>query len=225
MTVENINNNFNASRFIVVEGPIGVGKTSLAKRLADSFSGSLILEDIENNPFLDRFYEEGRDGGLPAQLFFLFQRAKQLEKLHQSDLFSNTSIADFHIEKDKLFASVNLDPSEMALYEQIYEKMDIISLVPDLVIYLQADPDILLKRIAHRGVSSEKFIDRGYLEKLTETFASHYHNYNDGPLLIVNTASIDLINNHEDYEQLLDQIKCTTGGRHFFNPQTAIGFS
>ena len=152
MTVENINNNFNASRFIVVEGPIGVGKTSLAKRLADSFSGSLILEDIENNPFLDRFYKEGRDGGLPAQLFFLFQRAKQLEKLHQSDLFSNTSIADFHIEKDKLFASVNLDPSEMALYEQIYEKMDIMSLVPDLVIYLQADPDILLKRIAHRGV-------------------------------------------------------------------------
>ena len=225
MTVENINNNFNASRFIVVEGPIGVGKTSLAKRLADSFSGSLILEDIENNPFLDRFYKEGRDGGLPAQLLFLFQRAKQLEKLHQSDLFSNTSIADFHIEKDKLFASVNLDPSEMALYEQIYEKMDIMSLVPDLVIYLQADPDILLKRIAHRGVSSEKFIDRGYLEKLIETFASHYHNYNDGPLLIVNTASIDLINNHEDYEQLLDQIKCTTGGRHFFNPQTAIGFS
>ena len=106
----------------MVEGPIGVGKTSLAKRLADSLSGALVLENIENSPFLDRFYQGGRDSGLPAQLFFLFQRAKQLESLRQSDLFSNISIADFHIEKDRLFASVNLDPSEMALYEQIYEK-------------------------------------------------------------------------------------------------------
>jgi deoxyadenosine/deoxycytidine kinase len=145
--------------------------------------------------------------------------------MRQSDLFSSINIADFHIEKDKLFASVNLDPSELSLYEQIYEKMDIKKSIPDLVIYLQASPDILLHRIAHRGVETEKFIDRNYLERLVETFASHYHNYNESPLLIVNTTSIDIINNEEDYDQLLNQILSTTVGRHFFNPLAAVGFS
>lgn len=212
-------------RFIVVEGPIGVGKTSLAKRLAESLSGNLILEEVESNPFMDRFYQDGHGGSLPAQLFFLFQRAKKLESMRQSDLFSSINIADFHIEKDKLFASINLDPSELSLYEQIYEKMDIKKSIPDLVIYLQASPDILLHRIAHRGVETEKFIDRNYLERLVETFASHYHNYNESPLLIVNTTSIDIINNEEDYDQLLNQILSTTVGRHFFNPLAAVGFS
>ena len=213
-----------SSQFIVVEGPIGVGKTSLAKKLSESLSGTLILEDIENNPFLDRFYKGGR-GALPAQLHCLFQRAKQLEILRQSDLFSSIYVADFHLEKDKLFASVNLDSSEMELYEKVYENMDIENVVPDLVIYLQANPSVLLERIARRNVPSEKFIDRNYLENITESFARHYHSYDDGPLLIVNTASIDPLNNEIEYKQLLEQIKTTKGGRHFFNPLSVVGFS
>ena len=212
------------SQFIVVEGPIGVGKTSLAKKLSESLSGTLILEDIDNNPFLDRFYKGGR-GALPAQLHCLFQRAKQLEILRQSDLFSSIYVADFHLEKDKLFASVNLDSSEMELYEKVYENMDIENVVPDLVIYLQANPSVLLERIARRNVPSEKFIDRNYLENITESFARHYHSYDDGPLLIVNTASIDPLNNENEYTQLLEQIKTTKGGRHFFNPLSVVGFS
>ena len=213
-----------SSQLIVVEGPIGVGKTSLAKKLSESLSGTLILEDIDNNPFLDRFYKGGR-GALPAQLHCLFQRAKQLEILRQSDLFSSIYVADFHLEKDKLFASVNLDSSEMELYEKVYENMDIENVVPDLVIYLQANPSILLERIARRNVPSEKFIDRNYLENITESFARHYHSYDDGPLLIVNTASIDPLNNEIEYKQLLEQIKTTKGGRHFFNPLSVVGFS
>ena len=213
-----------SSQFIVVEGPIGVGKTSLAKKLSESLSGTLILEDIDNNPFLDRFYKGGR-GALPAQLHCLFQRAKQLEILRQSDLFSSIYVADFHLEKDKLFASVNLDSSEMELYEKVYENMDIENIVPDLVIYLQANPSVLLERIARRNVPSEKFIDRNYLENITESFARHYHSYDDGPLLIVNTASIDPLNNENEYKQLLEQIKTTKGGRHFFNPLSVVGFS
>lgn len=213
-----------SSQLIVVEGPIGVGKTSLAKKLSESLSGTLILEDIDNNPFLDRFYKGGR-GALPAQLHCLFQRAKQLEILRQSDLFSSIYVADFHLEKDKLFASVNLDSSEMELYEKVYENMDIENVVPDLVIYLQANPSVLLERIARRNVPSEKFIDRNYLENITESFARHYHSYDDGPLLIVNTASIDPLNNEIEYKQLLEQIKTTKGGRHFFNPLSVVGFS
>ena len=213
-----------SSQFIVVEGPIGVGKTSLAKKLSESLSGTLILEDIDNNPFLDRFYKGGR-GALPAQLHCLFQRAKQLEILRQSDLFSSIYVANFHLEKDKLFASVNLDSSEMELYEKVYENMDIENVVPDLVIYLQANPSVLLERIARRNVPSEKFIDRNYLENITESFARHYHSYDDGPLLIVNTASIDPLNNEIEYKQLLEQIKTTKGGRHFFNPLSVVGFS
>ena len=213
-----------SSQFIVVEGPIGVGKTSLAKKLSESLSGTLILEDIDNNPFLDRFYKGGR-GALPAQLHCLFQRAKQLEILRQSDLFSSIYVADFHLEKDKLFASVNLDSSEMELYEKVYQNMDIENVVPDLVIYLQANPSVLLERIARRNVPSEKFIDRDYLENITESFARHYHSYDDGPLLIINTASIDPLNNENEYKQLLEQIKITKGGRHFFNPLSVVGFS
>ena len=213
-----------SSQFIVVEGPIGVGKTSLAKKLSESLSGTLILEDIDNNPFLDRFYKGGR-GALPAQLHCLFQRAKQLEILRQSDLFSSIYVADFHLEKDKLFASVNLDSSEMELYEKVYQNMDIENVVPDLVIYLQANPSVLLERIARRNVPSEKFIDRNYLENITESFARHYHSYDDGPLLIVNTASIDPLNNEIEYKQLLEHIKTTKGGRHFFNPLSVVGFS
>lgn len=212
-------------RFIVVEGPIGVGKTSLARRLAASFDGQLVLEHVEDNPFLERFYRSGRQAALPAQLFFLFQRARQVEKLRQSDLFSSVRVADFHLDKDRLFAEVNLDREEMALYEQICTKLDVESPVPDLVIYLQASVDALLGRIARRGVSYERSIDRNYLERLTDAYAKYFHAYDAGPLLIVNASSIDPVHNDADYEALFQQIQQTTGGRNFFNPIAAVALA
>jgi deoxyguanosine kinase len=212
-------------RFIVVEGPIGVGKTSLALRLAESFGGEVLLEQIEANPFLERFYRSGRTAALPAQLFFLFQRARQLEELRQSDLFSSVRVADYLFAKDRLFAELNLDREEMSLYEQISDKLGIEAPVPDLVVYLQASVDALLQRISRRGVPYERMIDRAYLEKLTDAYARFFHEYDEGPLLIVNASSIDPVHNDADYEQLFRQIRRTTGGRHFFNPAAAAALA
>ena len=210
--------------FIAIEGPIGVGKTILANRLASSFNYQTLLEDAGDNPFLERFYRSGRSAALPAQLFFLFQRARQVESLRQADLFAPIRIADFLLEKDHLFAEINLDPEELSLYEQIQDKMDIDAPVPDLVIYLQASVDALFDRIARRGIGYENLIERSYLERLTDTYSRFFHAYNDGPLLIVNASQIDPVNNDADYEQLFRQIERTTGGRHFFNP-TAAAFA
>lgn len=212
-------------RFIVVEGPIGVGKTSLARRLAESFAGELVLEPSEENPFLERFYRSGRNGALPAQLFFLFQRAKQMEDLRQSDMFSPVRVADFHMDKDRLFAEVNLDREEMDLYEQIRAKLDVEAPVPDLVVYLQAPADALLQRIARRGIPYERMIDRAYLERLTDTYARHFYNFDESPLLIVNAAAIDPVSNEADYQRLFDQIRRTSSGRHFFNPASAVALA
>ena len=212
-------------RFIVVEGPIGVGKTSLAKRLATSFGGEVVLEHVEQNPFLERFYRSRRDAALPTQLFFLFQRARQLEALRQSDMFSPVRVADFHFAKDRLFAELNLDRAEMSLYEQICARLEVDSPVPDLMIYLQASVDTLLRRIVRRGIPYERTIDRGYLERLAEAYAGYFHSYDDGPLLIVNASSIDPVHNDADYEQLYRQIRRTSGGRHFFNPVAAAALA
>lgn len=207
--------------FIIVEGPIGVGKTSLAIRLAESFDGEVVLEHAEENPFLERFYKSGRSAALPAQLFFLFHRARQLEELRQSDLFSPVRVADFHFAKDRLFAELNLDPEELRLYEQITQKLDVEAPVPDLMIYLQASVDALMRRIMRRGRPYERNIDRQYLEGLTEAYARYFHSYDEGPLLIVNASSIDPVHNEADYQLLFQQIRRTTGGRHFFNPAAA----
>lgn len=212
-------------RFIVVEGPIGVGKTSLALRLAESFGGEVLLEQIEANPFLERFYRSGRAAALPAQLFFLFQRARQLEELRQSDLFSSVRVADYLFAKDRLFAELNLDREEMSLYEQISDKLCVEAPVPDLVVYLQASVDALMQRISRRGVPYERMIDRAYLEQLTDAYARFFHEYDEGPLLIVNASSIDPVHNDADYEQLFRQIRRTTGGRHFFNPAAAAALA
>ena len=214
-----------AARFIVVEGPIGVGKTSLARRLADALGGELLLEPVDENPFLERFYRNAPGSALPAQLFFLFQRAKQLEDLRQSDLFARIRVADFHIDKDRLFAGVNLDAEELALYEQMYERVAPEPQQPDLVIYLQAPVDALMRRIARRGNPQERFIDRAYLDRLAEAYARHYHNFDEAPLLIVNAASIDPINNDADFAQLLEQVRRTTTGRNFFNPAAAVALA
>lgn len=221
MSVSTLSSASNASRFIAVEGPIGVGKTALAQRLAESLSADLVLEEAAANPFLARFYEDGKSAALPAQMFFLFSRARQLEDLRQSDLFTDVRVADYLFAKDRLFAELNLDRDELSLYDQVAENLAIEPPVPDLVIYLQASVDVLLERIAGRGISAESRIGRNYLERLTDSYARFFHEYNEGPLLIVNASQIDPINNAADYEQLFQQIERTTGGRHFFNPVAA----
>ena len=208
-------------RFIAVEGPIGVGKTSLARKLAESLSADLVLEEVYENPFLERFYREGRSAALPAQMYFLFARARQIEELLQPDLFANVRVADYLFAKDRLFAELNLSADELALYDQVVATLKVDAPVPDLVIYLQSSVDALLERIARRGIPAERAIDRRYLERLNDAYARYFHAYNDGPLLIVNASQIDPISNSADYDQLFQQIEKTTGGRHFFNPASA----
>jgi deoxyadenosine/deoxycytidine kinase len=154
-------------------------------------------------------------------MFFLFARARQIESLRQSDLFSSVRVSDYLFAKDHLFADLNLNPDELGLYHQVVETLNVEAPVPDLVIYLQASVDALLERVARRGVAFERAIDRRYLERLTDAYARFFHEYDDGPLLIVNASQIDPINNAADYEQLFRQIENTTGGRHFFNPVAA----
>jgi deoxyadenosine/deoxycytidine kinase len=221
LSVSQFSRNASSSRYIVVEGPIGVGKTSLARKLATSLSADLVLEEVYENPFLERFYRDGQSAALPAQMFFLFSRAKQIEDLRQSDMFASVRVSDYLFSKDQLFADLNLSADELALYNQVVLSLNIEAPVPDLVIYLQASVDSLLERIARRGVSFERSIDRGYLERLTDAYARFFHSYVEGPLLIVNASQIDPINNATDYELLFQQIERTTGGRHFFNPAMA----
>lgn len=205
-------------RYIVIEGPIGVGKTSLAKRLASDFSGELLLEGAEENPFLERFYRNPRHAALPTQLFFLFQRAQQIQELRQSDMFAPVRVADFILEKDRLFAQLTLDDHELKLYEQVYDNITVDAPQPDLVIYLQAPVDVLLTRVQKRGREYERFIETNYLERLVEAYTRFFYHYTATPLLIVNAADIDLVNNDQDYQFLLERLGKTTSGRHYFNP-------
>lgn len=218
MSVSHLQTSAKGPRYIAIEGPIGVGKTALARRLADSLSADLVLEEVEENPFLERFYRDGRAAALPAQMFFLFARARQIENLRQSDLFTDTRVSDYLFSKDRLFASINLEADELSLYEQVVDNLAVEPPVPDLVIYLQSTVDALLQRISRRGRPYELVIDRKYLEQVTEAYARFFHSYDEGPLLIVNASQIDPTRNNADYEQLFQQIEQTTGGRHFFNP-------
>ncbi len=206
-------------RYIVVEGPIGVGKTSLARKLGESLEAELVLEQDAQNPFLERFYKSPKSGALPAQLFFLFQRAQQLGTLKQQDLFAPRRVADYLFEKDRLFASLTLDPAEMALYEQVASRLDVDPPRPDLVVYLQAPVETLLQRIAKRGIAYETSgIDAGYLARLNDAYARFFHEYDRAPLLIVNAANIDPAHNQADFDELVGAIRRMKKGRMYYNP-------
>jgi deoxyadenosine/deoxycytidine kinase len=205
-------------RYIAVEGPIGVGKTTLAKKLAMSFNYATLLEDAHANPFLERFYRNPGQAALAAQLFFLFQRSQKIQDIRQADIFENVRVADFLIEKDPLFARINLDPDEFRLYEKVYQQLTIDAPRPDLVIYLQAATDVLISRIEARGLAYEQGIDRAYLERLNEVYSEFFLYYDDAPLLIVNASELDLAHSTEDYRQLVDYLLDIRRGRHYFNP-------
>ena len=207
-----------AHHYVVIEGPIGVGKTSLARRLAELWSAELILEQAEQNPFLEKFYRDPVGTALPVQLHFLFQRTQQLSGLKQQDLFSSVRVADYLLEKDRLFARVTLDDAEFGLYDQVYDRLVIEPPKPDLVIYLQAPVDVLLQRISRRGLRMESLIDRPYLEKLNEAYARFFHDYDAAPLLIVNAATLDPLANEADFAELLSAIARMKRGRLYFNP-------
>jgi len=220
---QDINKSSSIPRYIAVEGPIGVGKTSLAKRLAKSFNYEILLEKSENNPFLERFYRDPRQMALATQLFFLFQRAQQIQDLRQDDMFEPVRVADFLMEKDRLFARQNLDTDEFKLYQNVYEHLTIDAPQPDLVIYLQAPVEVLIERIQKRGIQSEQLIEKRYLENLSNAYTEFFHYYDDSTLLVVNSAEIDLVNNDEDYDQLLDYILTTRkGSRNYFNPRPTL---
>ncbi len=204
--------------YVVVEGPIGVGKTALARRLAQSFGVDLFLEEPEHNPFLARFYEEPQRAALPTQLFFLFHRAQQVQAMRQSDMFKPVQVADFLMEKDQLFARLTLSEDELKLYNQVYEQLTIDAPNPDLVIYLQAPLEILKRRIAKRGVTYEQRIEDAYLNRLIDAYVQFFYHYDQAPLLIVNAADIDLIGNKDDYNLLLQHISECPMGRHYLNP-------
>ena len=209
-------------QYLVIEGPIGVGKTTLAKKLAGLLSYPLLLEPVTENPFLDRFYAEGASQALPTQLFFLLQRAKQVQDMPGNDLLERTLIADFMIEKDDLFATLTLDPAELDLYRQIHSSLQLVPPKPDLVIYLQAPARVLQQRVFRRGIDFEQSIHIDYLDALADSYTEFFHYYDEAPVLIVNAAEIDFANNDDHFNALLDQILHMEGTRQFFNPNPTL---
>jgi deoxyadenosine/deoxycytidine kinase len=209
---------FNKYPYIVIEGPIGCGKTTLAKMLADKFPVDYISEKAEANPFLPRFYQDAQRYSLPTQLFFLFQRANQIKDLSQRDMFAKPIIADFFLEKDPIFARLNLDDEEYALYHQIYQHLQLKVPKPDLVIYLQTPINALMERIEERSVSYEQDIPREYIERLANAYSEFFHNYNASPVLIVNNEKLNILKNNDALDLLLNRILQIKGQREFFNP-------
>jgi deoxyadenosine/deoxycytidine kinase len=195
-----------------------VGKTSLARKLADSLECDLVLERAEENPFLERFYRDPATAALPTQLFFLFQRARQVQQMRQADLFAAGRVADFLLQKDRIFAQLTLPDEEYRLYDQVYRTLSIDAPTPDLVVYLQAPVDVLVDRVRRRGIEYEQSIRPDYLGRLADAYMDFFHRYNEGALLIVNAAAIDVVNNPKDYQGLLERILRVDGGRHYFNP-------
>ncbi len=204
--------------YIAIDGPIGVGKTSLARRLAQDLNGQLILEQPDDNPFIEKFYQDPEKMALPTQLCFLFQRTKLLQNIPQSDLFHSCRIVDFILDKDVLFAEATLNADELDLYKQVYSNMTIDVPKPDLVVYLQAPTDVLVQRIRQRNKDSDTLIQSDYLRKIADAYANYFHYFNECPLLIVNASGLDIVNNETDYQQLKSRILDVQPGKHYFNP-------
>ena len=204
-------------RHIVVEGPIGAGKTSLARRIANASGASLMLETPDENPFLPKFYRDMPRYALPTQLFFLFQRIHQLGELKQTDMFKGVTVGDFLIEKDPLFARMILSDDELALYEQMYKHLKPQTVVPDLVIYLQAHPDTLIERVKRRGAAYEQPISEAYLMKLSERYTRFFHHYEAAPLLIVNADHFNFVDADEDFALLMKHVREFRGKREYLN--------
>jgi deoxyadenosine/deoxycytidine kinase len=206
------------ARYIVVEGPIGVGKTSLVEHLCKALGAQKILEVAEDNPFLPDFYRDMKAYAFQTQIFFLLSRYRQQQELLQFDLFRRTLISDYLFDKDKIFAYLTLDDHELVLYEQIYQMLSQRLPKPDLVIYLQANVDVLMARIKHRGRSHERVITREYLNDLNEAYNHFFFHYNDSPLLMVNTSEIDFVKNKEELEDLIKQISVMKKGTQYYIP-------
>jgi deoxyguanosine kinase len=204
-------------KYIVVEGPIGVGKTTLAHKLADSLRAQTFLELPEENPFLERFYRDAARYALPTQMFFLFQRMNQVRDLMQGDLFDAHVVSDFLLDKDPIFARLTLGDDELNLYQQLYDHLRPQAAVPDLVIYLQAQPETLIERVKKRGVSMETGISEVYLYRLCESYSRFFYHYDAAPILIVNTEHLNPIERDEDFNLLLSRIEHMRGKREFFN--------
>lgn len=205
---------------MVIEGPIGVGKTSLATLLAKKFNGRLILEVVEENPFLSSFYDDRQKYAFQTQLFFLLSRFRQQQELFQQDLFNSVTLSDYLFAKDRIFACLNLDPIELGLYDRIFEALGNRTTKPDLVIYLQARLDVLFTRIRRRGREFERKIDPAYLEDLIKAYNEFFFHYNESPLLVINTSDIDFVQNEEDLENLVGVIKRMRKGTHHYIPIT-----
>ncbi len=205
-----------APHYIAIEGPIGAGKTSLAKRLAEDLGGRMVLESIEENPFLPEFYRDRRKHALKTQILFLINRYQQQKELLQHELFSSTVVCDYLFSKDRIFAALNLTKDELFLYEKIYSLLDVQIPKPDLVVFLQASVDVLKQHIRKRGLAYEKNIDASYLEQLCEAYNRYFFAYTDTPLLTVNVSDIDFVKNKTDYENLVREILSTKrGNRHY----------
>jgi len=216
-TATTLSSPFAKYRHIVVEGPIGAGKTSLARKLAERFGAQPVLEDPSGNPFLERFYRDSRRYALPTQLFFLFQRVNQLRDLAQQDLFSQAMVGDFLLDKDPLFARLTLDDDELRLYQQIFDSLRPQAPQPDLVIYLQAQPDTLVRRVLERGLPMEAGISDAYMRALADAYSRYFHHFDAAPLLIVNTEHLNPIERDEDFATLVRQLGEMRGRRSFFS--------
>lgn len=209
-------------RYIAVEGPIGVGKTTLARRLANTLHYPLVLEPAAENPFLSRFYRDGRRDALPTQLYFLLSRVEQVARFASEDIVGPMQVTDFLIEKDRLFAQATLTDDELKLYEQIVQRLAVEPPKPGLVVYLQAPVPVLANRIRQRGIDYEQRIEAEYLETLCSAYAEFFHYYDDAPLLIVNAAEIDFAHNERHYDALLAQMFNMDGVRQYFNPNPSL---